>query len=313
MSIRASRTFGPVGDVGLNRVSMALGEIADYADRGGYDPAFVDRKLRLPLPGLGAWTEDAVMLLQAARQDDSDPCELKYTHFSVVMCASRRLPFFSAVNIDGKQSDRDVPRTNVWKRDPRIDVGHQVIREVYGDDKKGFFSRGHMTRREDPNWGDEDTTELADADTFHVTNACPQRQSFNAGIWLDLENYVLDNADDGDLRISVITGPIFREEDPMYYGLPVPTEFWKLIAFRHADTKEVTAIAYKRSQATYLPTQKAATYVFADFDDTQVSVRHLSEATGLDLSAFEDIDVLGEADPRLAIRLSSVTDAFLTR
>ncbi|MGE7367995.1 DNA/RNA non-specific endonuclease [Neorhizobium sp. NPDC001467] len=54
----------------------------------------------------------------------------------------------------------------------------------------GLFSRGHMTRREDPSWGSPSVARQADADTFHITNAAPQRQGFNGGIWLDLSAYV---------------------------------------------------------------------------------------------------------------------------
>jgi endonuclease G, mitochondrial len=63
------------------------------------------------------------------------------------------------------------------------------MKESYGNAPK--FSRGHMTRREDPIWGI--TLELGNSDSMHVTNTVPQIQSFNAGIWLDLEDYALLN------------------------------------------------------------------------------------------------------------------------
>ena len=50
---------------------------------------------------------------------------------------------FSAVNIDGARSDRTVKRTNVWRFDPRIGREFQILDGVYGNDKEGFFSRGH--------------------------------------------------------------------------------------------------------------------------------------------------------------------------
>ncbi|UEM06178.1 DNA/RNA non-specific endonuclease [Skermanella rosea] len=148
--------------------------IEDYAGRSGYDPSFVDAAQPLPLPGTGAWEVAGVD--PAVLSDGDDPHELKYTHFSVKVSTQRRLPLFSAVNIDGAKSDRTVKRTNVWRFDPRIGRELQILDGVYGGDKEGFFSRGHMTRREDPNWGDKKTAKQADADTFHATNACPQRQ-----------------------------------------------------------------------------------------------------------------------------------------
>ena len=64
--------------------------------------------------------------------------------------------------------------------------------ECYGNPPK--FSRGHMTRREDPVWGKPDEAALGNADSMHVTNVTPQMQSFNAPIWLGLEDYALQHA-----------------------------------------------------------------------------------------------------------------------
>jgi endonuclease G len=169
-----------------------------------------------------------------------------------------------------------------------------------------------MTRREDPNWGDD--PEVADADTFHATNAAPQRQRFNAGIWLALEDYVLDNVDQEDIRATVITGPVFRDEDPVYQGVPVPTEFWKIVVYLHPELEDLAAIAYKRSQAKFLPAlgRRDSRFVFGDFDDTQVSVASLEEETGLDFSAIREIDVMAGADPGMVVALRDLRDAFVT-
>lgn len=197
------RSFGPPGDLDSLRVTEALLPLDSYADRQGYDPAFIKGHPPLALPGPGRWSGDLVGLNADALRPGQDPTELKYTHFSVRLSTSRGLPLFSACNIDGAQSDRGVPRTDTWRRDPRIGNIHQNLREGYGQEGRGLFSRGHMTRREDPNWGDRATAKQADADTFHITNVAPQRQGFNGGVWLDLENYVLDNTDRANMRVTV--------------------------------------------------------------------------------------------------------------
>ena len=307
----AFRSFGPIAVPTVRRLSKTTWDVATYADRTGYQPGFIEGAHPLPLPGLGQWQGDAAPLLGAEQPNDEASSELKCTHFSVRVSKSRRLPFYSAVNVDGAFSDRDTERTDVWRFGPRIEEKYQIMREVYGTDRQGFFSRGHMTRREDPNWGNEATTKAADADTFHVTNAAPQRQLFNAGIWLDLENYVLSNADRENLRIGVVTGPVFTEDDPDYYGVRVPVAFWKIVAFKHAVSRNLTAIAYRRSQATFLPTRTRSTFNFGDFEDTQVSVAGLAEETGLDLSKYIEIDVLKQADRRLTIALNHVSDMYL--
>lgn len=292
--------FGAVAD--------GVRPIADYADREGYDPQFHGETL--PLPGAGRWADDVLPLVEAAQIAGKDPAELKYTHFSTKQSASRRQPLFSAVNISGEATQRDVPRTNVWRKDPRIPLDRQVIRECYGAEQQGLFSRGHQTRREDPNWGGMATAKQADADTFHVTNACPQQQGFNGGIWLALENYVLDNVDREDMRVTVVTGPVFADTDPTYRGVKVPVEFWKIVVFPHPELGKLAAIGYKRSQASSLP--RTAAFVFGDFEDTQVPIAGLQEQTGLDLSAYARLDVMADADRYMAVRLRTLSDLWLT-
>src|SRR4029450_1357136 len=104
--------------------------------------------------------------------------------------------FFSGVNIDGNLSRR-IKRPG-WRRDARIPADAQIMKECYGDPPK--FSRGHMTRREDPAWGGQETAAQGNADTMHVTNTVPQMQVFTGGIWLGLEDYTVEHAAQHDLE-----------------------------------------------------------------------------------------------------------------
>lgn len=310
--MRNIRSFGPDQGADPLRVSETMLDLGSYAGRTGYDPDFIGQGGALPLPGAGAWADDLVELLPEAQIPGHDPTELKYTHFSVRMSRTRALPLFSACNIDGAQSLRGIKRTDIWRRDPRIDPAPQNLREGYGQENRGLFSRGHMTRREDPNWGDQETAEQADADTFHITNVAPQRQGFNGGIWLDLENYVLTSTDRENMRVTVITGPVLGRDDPVYYNRQIPTAFFKIIAFVHAETRELTTIGYRRSQLDYLPRPSGARFVFGDFHDTQVQIATLQGDTGLDLTAYADVDVMAGASG-IEIRLTGLADLYLQR
>ncbi|MDO5703888.1 MAG: DNA/RNA non-specific endonuclease [Paracoccus sp. (in: a-proteobacteria)] len=307
------RRFGPDDGLDALRVTESLLPLDSYAGRSGYDPAFILSDDPLPLPGAGRWSDDLVSLIPDALSPGQDATELRYTHFSVRLSQSRALPLFSACNIDGSRSDRDVPRTNTWRRDPRITPEVQNLREGYGNEGQGLFSRGHMTRREDPNWGDRDIAIQADADTFHITNVAPQRQGFNGGVWLRLEDYVLENTDHANMRVTVITGPILSAGDPVYYNRRIPTAFWKVVAFVHAHTGELTTIGYRRSQMDYLPRPSGGRFVFGDFHDSQVPVAAIAQESGLDLSAYAERDVMAGASPDLEIRISSVADFYLMR
>lgn len=306
------KQFAPADSVAL-RLTEKLLKIESYAKRKGYSPIFVDEDVDLRLPGLGSHVDDVSKIKQDALKPGDDPTELRYTHFSVRQSISRRAPFYSAVNIDGARRVSGVERTDLWRLDPRIEIAHQNLRDSYGNAGAGFFSRGHMTRREDPNWGDEKTVKQADADTFHVTNAAAQQQGFNAGLWLSLEDYVLDNTDREDIKVSVLTGPIFAQDDPEYYGVKVPVSFFKIVGFKHFRTRRLTTIGYKRSQATYLPAKAAggARFVFGDFDDTQVPIKSLAQDTSLDFGTWLEYDVMAGADVSLEVRVRNATDLYL--
>jgi endonuclease G len=180
--------------------------------------------------------------------------ELKYEHFSVVMSKSRRFCRYSAANIDGSQP-RKIKRPG-WRRDPRIRADQQVDGGCYGSPPR--FSRGHMTRREDPIWGTPESAARGNSDSMHVTNAVPQMQVFNAGIWLGLENYALENARHDRMRISVFTGPVLRDDDRTRFGVQIPTTFWKVIAFEHDETHELCATGYTLAQDDFIPTTSSS-------------------------------------------------------
>ncbi|MET1086666.1 MAG: trypsin-like peptidase domain-containing protein, partial [Arthrobacter sp.] len=113
---------------------------ADYRDRLGYEEAFLGETV--PMPSLPGGMDDVLTF----SDDGTLEHVLRYEHFAVVMSKSRRLCLFSAVNIDGLHS---IPMGRVgWRTDPRIPLGAQIRNECYGNEPK--FSRGHMTRREDP-------------------------------------------------------------------------------------------------------------------------------------------------------------------
>ena len=135
------------------------------------------------------------------------------------------------------------------------------MKECYGNPPK--FSRGHMTRREDPGWGGLTTAKRGNEDSMHVTNATPQMQAFNSPIWLALEDYALHHAREDDMKISVFTGPYFNDSDPEMYGVRIPLAFWKVIAFIHDRTGELCATGYEMNQEKTL--QPEEEFVFGAF------------------------------------------------
>ena len=163
--------------------------------------------------------------------------------------------------------------------------------------------RGHLVRRLDPSWGNLSVAEAAVADTFFWTNCTPQHERFNPRSWLRLEDYVLENAENHDMKVSVFTGPIFSDSDPKYRGFQIPESYWKVIAFDNAQRSEVSATAYIVSQADFTDDLE---FAFGEFRTFQVPIKAVESRTGLDFGHLADRDPLGriETAPRIELHMS---------
>jgi endonuclease G len=267
----------------------------DYKNRKGYNPSFHGNGFEVPLPVL---TEDTHDILKFTI-DGIEQHVLHYQHFSVVMSSSRRMCRFSACNIDGRNSKKR-PRTG-WLFDPRIPKEAQIMKECYGNEPK--FSRGHMTRREDPVWGSDDAATLGNSDSMHVTNSVPQMQPFNAGVWLALEDYALDNARKDDMRICVFTGPFLEKNDPYRYGVKIPVTFWKVIAFIHDDTGRLCATGYTMSQKSFLREEE---FVFSQHENHQRPIAEIERRAGISFRGLADLDPLRDSSESTPTMLTSL-------
>jgi len=242
--------------------------------RAGYARDFLPG-FDVPLPGTDAIAGDVLPV------PGSESGRLDYEHFSIVMSKSRRLALFTAVNIDGGASV-SVPRGgDPWAFDGRIPETAQAGDALYADND---FDRGHLVRREDPNWGP--TASVANRDTFHFTNCAPQLSVFNQRSWLELEDYILGNTRRVAARATVLTGPVFRATDPVYRGIAIPLAYWKVVAFIHDDGRP-SASAYLIDHDVDLD---ARSVLFGAFKTYQRSVLAIAGLTSLDfgmLAAFD--------------------------
>jgi endonuclease G len=301
---------GDTGDETGGDVAGSEGVVADYRDREGYDPKFLSngQAFTVELPEVKRHADDVLDF----KLDGEAETELRYEHYSVVMSRSRRMCFFSACNIDGSQSKK--AKRVQWKWDPRIPKKQQIMNECYGNPPK--FSRGHMTRREDPGWGAPATAKRGNEDSMHVTNATPQMQAFNAPIWLALEDYALDHTKEDGMKVSVFTGPYFHDRDPEMQGVVIPRAFWKVIAFIHDDTGKLCATGYEMNQEQNL--KPAEEFVFGAFTSpqlnvaAQVPIRSIERRSGLSFGRLASVDPLstqeglGDAAQRPLVSLEQI-------
>lgn len=294
--LRLSAAAGPPGPDAPDLIDENEAVASDYRDRRGYDPAFLGRTFAIDLPEVTRNADDVLDF----ESDGKSQSELRYEHYSVLMSRSRRMCFFSACNIDGNQSRKNTRAT--WKWDPRIPREQQIMKECYGSPPK--FSRGHMTRREDPGWGTPAVAKRGNEDSMHVTNTTPQMQAFNAPIWLALEDYALQHAREDEMKVSVFTGPYFSERDPEMYGVRIPLTFWKIIAFIHDETGKLCATGYEMNQEQSL--QQEEEFVFGAFTSpqlsiaAQVSIRSIEAQSGISFGKLASVDPLTGGEESIA-------------
>ena len=275
-------------------LSIEVGELERdwYSGAAGYDAAFLGEGFDVPLPQVKD-AADVAETLEGGK-------ELDYTHFSIVMSRSRRLAYYSAVNIDGSQLV-EVKRSNdKWYFDPRLAREFQSGPELYAQND---LDRGHLTRRQDPNWG-RDAVQ-ANAHTFHFTNSAPQHKGLNQKTWLSLEDYILENAGANGFKVNVFTGPVFREDDMLYRNeFRIPAEFWKVAVMAKEDGT-LSATAYLLTQRDLIGDLE---FVYGPFQTFQVPVALLDRLAGIDFSGLEPHDPLANVEGTGGRRIDSKSD-----
>ncbi len=278
------------GDAGEERRRRRSAD--DFADRDGYDPAFLGTgSLLVPVPQLNICQKPRLAQLSTGEE------LLNYRHFSVALNKDRRLAFYCAANIDGDDLRRP-RRKNSFHLDPRVAEEHQAGEDLYS---RNDFDRGHLIRRLDPTWGTKEDAEQANVDSMFFPNIAPQHKRLNQKIWLDLEDHILDRTDARDARISVFVGCIFGENDPPQQrtGIRVPMAFWKIAASVGRETRGrsnrrvLQTQAFVMSQADFVKPGDLE-IIFGDgFETFQITVEELERLTGLDFHVMRDADTFG--------------------
>lgn len=234
----------------------------DYQDRNGYDPDFLG--VSVPLPKTGVKVE-----------------LLPYANFTVALAPERRLSLYAVVNINGKTL-ADIHRAgDPWQLDPRVPAEEQVGGKYYAGTP---LDRGHMVRRVDPVWGKN--ADLAERDTFHYPNSCPQHKNLNRKTWNDLEDYIYANLQRDDQKVTVFTGPVLASDDAVFHDVQLPKEFWKVVVIKK-DDGDLSATAYLLSQEDMI---EGLEFVYGEFRTYQVSVALIEKKTGLDFGTLRQCD-----------------------
>jgi endonuclease G len=280
----------------------------NYKTRKGYNENFLG--ITVPLPKLSQLLSDKAAVNKNAKPTDN-PIEFKYQHFSVVMNAERKIAFYTAVNIDGgsvvkinrtkgtvSRGPEGAESREKWYDDPRIDESEVSNDDMYKRSEMKDFHRGHLVKRTDPSWGTVDKAFKGQADTFHFLNCAPQHKLFNPNKskWAGVEDWITNNSDDDNIRITVFSGPIFENDDPVYFeNFRVPKAFWKVLAWSQDGELLATGIISDQSDLLEDSSESLGREVFDTLPDKlpqeyHVAIEEIEEKTGIRFGDLKEVD-----------------------
>jgi DNA/RNA endonuclease G (NUC1) len=202
----------------------------------GYDSGFLQTSLvrnRSQAGAIGTFTIPLPSLTAAGRETAYEGGRpLPSINFSVVLDTVRRMPVFSAVNLQRSKIVSVERPIGTFQLDPRVPEHAQLSPEAFaGTD----LDRGRLVNARDIAWGDafSDDPESAGRIAFGVTNVMtnvtPRYPAFNRGPWVGFERYAREQFSQTSDRIIIFSGPIFGADDPTIDEMRVPQQFWKVL------------------------------------------------------------------------------------
>lgn len=218
-------------------------------------------------------------------------------NYTVFYDTSMMTPLWTAYPLErGHMGSYERPSS--WTYNPNIDERYQ-IKVTEGSYSTSNYSRGHMC----PNASRNGNTTMQNQ-TFYVTNQVPQVQnSFNSGIWSNLEGAVQGVAKTKNEEIYVVTGVAFNKEGEnrtisyttpskaSSQQVPIPNYFYKLVLRVKTSGMTVTDAVC----VAFWFENKAYSGSYANYT---VSVDQVESWTGLDffVNLPSDIEMRVEAN-----------------
>ncbi len=151
---------------------------------------------------------------------------VQYTGMRISFNPQRHIPNWVAWELTRDEAQGTEPRSNNFAADPAVEGS-----ATPADYRGSGYDRGHMAPAADMKWSPK-----AMAESFYMTNMCPQAKSLNTGAWKKLEEKCRDWAL-RDSAIVIICGPVATAGFDGYIGdshVAVPRRFFKVILAPYA-------------------------------------------------------------------------------
>lgn len=201
--------------------------------------AFMQYQLHDEAPADGQETPAAVPGKQSGNPSGTDALEAQQTDFSLPLTAKGRRaqvirhlgyttcwngswlePNWVAYSLTPEKASGEVVRPKrQFEPDPLV---HGQTSQ-HSDYTHSGYDRGHMAPAADMKW-----SEVAMAESFYLSNICPQLHSLNDGVWKRMENKCHQLAK--NTTVYICSGPIMGERPERIgeNGVAVPARFFKV-------------------------------------------------------------------------------------
>ncbi len=190
--------------------------------------------------------------------------------YSLEWDCSKKTQRWTAYEFHNGLPDNNVGRNEGWMDDPDIPTAYQTHYDWYSNTG---YSRGHMCMSNDRQSSIEQNRQ-----TFYISNAMPQYQSHNGGIWNTIETKINTWGNTSTFRdtLYVVKGGTIRDDqilETTTTGLVVPKYFFMaVLCLKDGNYK---AIAFWTEHKNESGTGTSPI-------DYAISVKELEEKTGID-------------------------------
>ncbi len=182
-------------------------------------------------------TEQQTSIKSFLRYESDSPTDyLLYRGFAIKYLCDQHVPEYalhviSPENISLPEGQSPAKRRSTFFVDDHQAKGCSAIPYDY---KGSGYDRGHLVPAGDYVWN-----QLLKDETFVYSNIFPQSPNLNRGIWRHLEDCARRYSAENGVRLILITGGLYNNEDSITIGnrgLTVPSHTYKII-FSPTDNK----------------------------------------------------------------------------
>lgn len=243
-----------------------------------YAPAFLGVPVALPtLPAV----------LRARAFEGGRP--LDYYHYSVAFDLVRRTAIYAASNFDRTAPTPAESKPGPFLVDPRLPSAAQLDPAFFrGDDRRA----GLLVSRTAVAWGANPG--VAEDSVSYAANLVPQSAAMNRA-WLRVTRWLLLYHNANAQRVTLLSGPVLRDDDPVDNGVRIPRAFWIAAISRRSSSQDLVIDSFLL-EASKLDETETSQDEDGASPPARSSLAEIEQVTGLDfgdLKRFEPAAATG--------------------